>query len=750
MTAPALPPVGGSTNSWGSQLNTWLGVSHTSGGASLWTTVNVKDPAYGAVGDNSTDDTVAFQAALNYLQANGGGILYVPAGEYLISSSLTFINSLGSGSGGLPPTWPGPAEPVLIIQGAGTAWDGRSTRGTGVGTTTIRSTMPPPGRVFDVENAYLFVLQDLDILNSATGTAWGSGTSYNTGQVATYNNLSGVATFYTATASGTNQTPPTTTGSTSAYWTASEFTAVHVQFCIQFMMNRVFIFGTGGAPQFQTGVHVVNGENSGLIDRCYIGANSQCIWMDGGAGLTVSNCWGGPNEGPSAGFATSFIRMDHVTDQYLGTAVPIWASGTAYVQGNHVSYNGNFYTAITSTTGNTPPNATYWTQIGGGAATLSVFNVTTFRGDWAIWANSPAQSSLPAVNEPTFIYINNMQVNRPYVGGVYLGSGSQFWAEYLWVSQSGESASSGTGILFDLGFYGWASVVNSVFQGMAGHGVQIKSGQGIIFTACSFGSCGNGASNTYDDINIGANAQNVTVSACHFDVDIFNTLASNKARSAVYVANGATGINVTGCQGPGSLPSPGAYGTTAIYDLAGGVVVSNGNTGLGLPDNDVDISENQATTTGYTAITTAWPYAAYDGVPGTVYRIKAYGNGVQASTPAQINFQISAFGKSEAVCKVAAGTIAGTAQDFGWSIEAVIVIRTTGSSGTADFYLSGIVQEYSGGTNPTDNAAFMGQNVGTSGVDTTSASTMVIQAEWVTTAATLSGRASTFERLGPA
>lgn len=48
------------------------------------TVVNVKDPAYGAVGDDVTDDTAAMQAALNV-----GGLIYVPAGTYKLTSALT-------------------------------------------------------------------------------------------------------------------------------------------------------------------------------------------------------------------------------------------------------------------------------------------------------------------------------------------------------------------------------------------------------------------------------------------------------------------------------------------------------------------------------------------------------------------------------------------------------------------------------------------------------------------------------------
>lgn len=49
--------------------------------------VNVKD--FGAVGDGTTDDTVAIQAAAARLQAVGGGVLFFPPGVYIVFSSTT-------------------------------------------------------------------------------------------------------------------------------------------------------------------------------------------------------------------------------------------------------------------------------------------------------------------------------------------------------------------------------------------------------------------------------------------------------------------------------------------------------------------------------------------------------------------------------------------------------------------------------------------------------------------------------------
>ena len=50
--------------------------------------VNVLD--YGAVPDDGLDDSTAFQAALNAIQAAQGGHLYIPAGGYAFNSAVTF------------------------------------------------------------------------------------------------------------------------------------------------------------------------------------------------------------------------------------------------------------------------------------------------------------------------------------------------------------------------------------------------------------------------------------------------------------------------------------------------------------------------------------------------------------------------------------------------------------------------------------------------------------------------------------
>lgn len=95
---------------------------------------NVKN--YGAVGNNSTDDTTAIQATINaaiaafpWVTGMGGAVVYFPPGKYVTSSTLT-INPGGAG-GGLTLKGSGMASTIIRGTVAGAPVVSTYTNGTG-------------------------------------------------------------------------------------------------------------------------------------------------------------------------------------------------------------------------------------------------------------------------------------------------------------------------------------------------------------------------------------------------------------------------------------------------------------------------------------------------------------------------------------------------------------------------------------------------------------------------------------------
>ena len=71
-------------------------------GALFGDILSVKD--FGATGNGTTNDTAAIQACINAVVAAGGGTVFIPAGDYLVTPSTLLFNATGI---------------ALIIQGAG-------------------------------------------------------------------------------------------------------------------------------------------------------------------------------------------------------------------------------------------------------------------------------------------------------------------------------------------------------------------------------------------------------------------------------------------------------------------------------------------------------------------------------------------------------------------------------------------------------------------------------------------------------
>ena len=73
---------------------------------------------FGAVGDSKTDDTTAFQRALNAAHFAGGGTVYAPPGRYLFNGSLSIPGGVTlRGSFGCVPSHPGIRDPKQVKPG---------------------------------------------------------------------------------------------------------------------------------------------------------------------------------------------------------------------------------------------------------------------------------------------------------------------------------------------------------------------------------------------------------------------------------------------------------------------------------------------------------------------------------------------------------------------------------------------------------------------------------------------------------
>jgi hypothetical protein len=92
VTAPALAP--GAVHAASLAANAVTTAAIANGAVSLSQVnfqlgyINAQNPPYGATGNGTNDDTAAIQAALNAVAANGGGVVVLPRGNYLIRSHL--------------------------------------------------------------------------------------------------------------------------------------------------------------------------------------------------------------------------------------------------------------------------------------------------------------------------------------------------------------------------------------------------------------------------------------------------------------------------------------------------------------------------------------------------------------------------------------------------------------------------------------------------------------------------------------
>jgi polygalacturonase len=387
---------------------------------------NVVD--YGATGNGTTDDTAAIQAAIAACAAAGGGVVYFPSGAsgtYRITSTLSWTSS----------------DPVVFM--------GDTTEGTVgpiTGGSAIHLDAASPVNAIAVTNP-----------DVATSNSTGSFTLSELDVIVDGDNTSG---------------------------TSIEYSAVYCENQHTVTINKCFVGKGNGNYSVNTAFHLANCLGS-LVQGCYVTAESQAVWFNGGAGCTVA-------------------------DSYLTTT------------------DGNGYGGI---------------RMDGDAGTLHIRNSTTFRGDHGLIMTQASGTT----DVPAFVFINDFEVNNPAVSGLELDYGSQAWIEQYWATGTAESPSTVRhGLVVGPDFAGFLYLHDSSFGGMSGYGMWIQGGYGYVISNCSFGNDGDNAANTYDDLHIASAASNVTVTGCHFDTDKYNQFATNPVRSSIYIESGSTGNSITG------------------------------------------------------------------------------------------------------------------------------------------------------------------------------------------------------------
>jgi hypothetical protein len=346
------------------------------------------------------------------------------------------------------------------------------------------------------------------------------------------------------------------------------------------------------------------------------------------------------------------------------------------------------------------------------AGTLRIRNYVSVRGDRGLYVPSGSTSA--------FIFIYDYEINNPAREGIGLYAGSELWADQLWFTEAGESSSTlRTNINFGPEYTGYAYVANSALGSSTGNNVWIQGGTGYAFNNCSFGSAGSYGANTFDCIQVGSGAGNISVTGCHFGVDAFDGVGN--ARSGVYTNSGAGAVTLTG-----NMFNPTGWGTAQVIDNANSVV-AHGNSGW---KHEVQTSAGSG---AYTVTTTSWnnltpEYAInpYEATEGDIYRLVAWGDGTMASgTAVNLNIQ-GQFGGNAVAYSVLNGSVVGAGNGFHWKAEIDFLITSTSVTSPG--------LRFTWGESVTSTAA--NQNLATgdnpSGVSFSSASgtNCYLQAEW--------------------
>lgn len=280
--------------------------------------------SYGATGNGSTDDTAAIQAAINAVNAAGGGVVAFPAGTYLVGSLTGYPNVALLGAGRESAILKANANSINILTVTGTATDSAY---------EVAHASPVVDLGFDANGH-----------TGCEGIAW-IGVAYFTVERCTFDGFTVGVEFY---------------GSLQGRVDDCKFlsNATGIKYDAQTIgyyggtlpPNRVsvtwstFYYNTSRAVDFAGGEQLI-------LDSCEFGdngtaanASTAAVWFAGsgdpnGPGLSMRDCWIEANHGKAAvNIADSSSNLRHslsdcwfaYTDATYGVAVDS-TSGTTYI-----------------------------------------------------------------------------------------------------------------------------------------------------------------------------------------------------------------------------------------------------------------------------------------------------------------------------------------------------------------------------------------------------------------------------------
>jgi hypothetical protein len=228
----------------------------------------------------------------------------------------------------------------------------------------------------------------------------------------------------------------------------------------------------------------------------------------------------------------------------------------------------------------------------------------------------------------------------------------------------------------------------------------------------------------------------------------YTTLGASSAGNLVLSAGSGGGA---GLEFPPQAATPVSVQSILYADTNGNLSFRNGPGGYNgqLVNSKTDIAPRSTLSTAGAPqqISGLLNLPAGDAAAGTIYRITLPGGGSTGTVQGATSVQAALNGTSVANTGWPAATIpVGTG--FTWLAVATVIILTTGPAGTALFHVGGWVGL--SGRSPAANAQVFGAySTATVTINTTVANTLSILGQIAGTGCTLTGLASTFERLGP-